>query len=100
MKKKKSSICVRVGLKVFVIRIASDKKIPPKNPSNPSETRLCRVSDEFIQVLCSVFLVPQPHIMMGTFSRSLCFFSRFYMNSVSTAYVFFLDFWRLFQSKK
>ena len=34
-----------------------------------------------------------------TFSRPLCDFLRFYMNSVSSAY-FFLDFLRLFQSKK
>ena len=37
--------------------------------------------------------------MMDTFSRPICDFLRFYMNSVSSAY-FFLDCLRLFQSKK
>ena len=36
--------------------------------------------------------------MMDTFSRPVCDFLRFYMNSVSSAY--FLDFLRLFKSKK
>ena len=76
-----------------------DKEIPPEDQNNSSETRLCRVSGEIIQVLGWDFLVPQQYIMMDTFSRPLFEFLRFYMNSVSFAY-FFLDFLRLFQSKK
>ena len=59
---------------------------PTKDQNNSSETRLCRVSDEIIQVRGLDFLVPQQYIMMDTFSRPLFEFLRFYMNSVSSAY--------------
>ena len=62
-----------------------DKEIPPEDPNNSSETRLCRVSDEIIRVRGWDFLVPQQYIMMDTFSRPVCDFLRFYMNSVSSA---------------
>ena len=75
-----------------------DKEIPPEDQNNSSETRLCRVSDEIIQVRGWDFRVPQQYIMMDTFSRPLCDFLRFNMNlSVPRD---FLDFLRLFQSKK
>ena len=41
-------------------------------------TRLCRVSDEIIQVRGWDFLVPQQYIMMDTFSRPVCEILRFY----------------------
>ena len=62
-----------------------DKEIPPEDLNNSSETRLCRVSDEIIRVRGWDFLVPQQYIMMVTFSRPVCDFLRFYMNSVSSA---------------
>ena len=62
-----------------------DKEIPPEDQNNSSETRLCRVSDETIQVRGWDFLVPQQDIMMDTFSRPMCDFLRFYLNSVSSA---------------
>ena len=62
-----------------------DKDIPTEDQNNSSETRLCRVSDEIIQVRGWDFLVPQQYIMMDTFSRQLCDFLRFHMNSVSSA---------------
>ena len=74
-------------------------EIPPEDQNNSSETRLCRVSDEIILVRGWDFLVPQQYIMMDTFSRPVCDCLRFYMNSVSSAF-FFLEFLRLFQSKK
>ena len=45
------------------------------------------------------FLVPQQYIMMDTFSRPLCNFLRFYVNSVNFAY-FLKDFFAFFQSKQ
>ena len=64
--------------------------------------KLCLVSDEIIQVRGWDFLVQQQYIMMDTFSRPLCDFLRFYMNSVSSAcfFFFFFFFFRLFKSKK
>ena len=62
--------------------------IPPKDQNNSSETRLCRVSDEIIQVRGWDFLVPQQYVMMDTFSRPVYDFLRFYMHSVSSAYFF------------
>ena len=62
-----------------------DKEIPPEDQNNSLETRLCRVSDEIIQVRGWDFLVPEQYIMMDTFSRPLCDFLRFYSNSVSSA---------------
>ena len=61
-----------------------DKEIPPEDQNNSSETRLCRVSEEIIRVRGWDFLVPQQYIMMDTFSRPICDFLRFYMNSVSS----------------
>ena len=51
-----------------------DKKIPSEDQNNSSETRLCRVSDEIIQVRGWDFFVPQQYIMMDTFSRPVCDF--------------------------
>ena len=65
-----------------------DKEIPPEDQNNSSETRLCRVSDEIIQVRGWEILVPQQYIMMDTFSRPICDILRFYINSVSSAYFF------------
>ena len=64
------------------------RKSHPKDRNNSSETRLCRVSDEIIQVRGWDFLVLQQYIMMDTFSRHLCEFLRFYMNFVSSTYFF------------
>ena len=61
------------------------RKSHPRTRIFSSETRLCRVSDEIIQVRGWDFRVPQQYILMDTFSRPLCDFLRFYMNSVSSA---------------
>ena len=93
-----TKLCTVAGLREsFIYVLLWDKEIPPEDQNNSLETRLCRVSDEIIQVRGWDFLVPQQYIMMDTFSRPLCDILRFYMNSVSSAY--FLDFFRLFQSK-
>ena len=63
------------------------RKSDPRTRIISSETRL-RVSDEIILVRGSDFLVPQQYIMMDTFSRPLCDFLRFYMNSASSVYFF------------
>ena len=49
-----------------------DKEFTPKDQNKSSETSLCRVSDEIIQVQGWGFLVPQQYIMMDTFSCPLC----------------------------